>query len=231
MSIISASESARTQLFTAPSRKTGAQTEDFASALKRASTTSSKSTASAGTTETSQYRSWALAGNLAGIYNVAGQVVGKAAPVADKQGGTVDLTAEVRQAKENGYEVSMETLGKLCSPSSSAFIEGVCEVTDKTPAQVMTALLNMSSSEAAGFCQSLAELTGCDASAFTPMVSELTGHDEKMLQQCLNGEEEDDEDKNKSKPKSDESQSSALDGLNYQRDFNTVASPSINVTV
>lgn len=73
MSIISASESARTQLFTAPSRKTGAQTDDFASVLKRASTASSSSAASASMTETSQYRSWALAGNLTGSIMLPGR--------------------------------------------------------------------------------------------------------------------------------------------------------------
>lgn len=180
--------------------------------------TTSSGAASAG----QSYRAWGI-GAVNATYNSSGQI----------NGGQVDLTAEVRAASENGFQVTDELMGKLTGTDEGDFIEGLCEITGKTPAQVMTALLNMNAQEAAGFAQSLAELTGADASAFTPMLSKLTGHDETMIQQCLNGEDDDEEEGQKSGEQGDFAEAAkSAQTLDYQRGyFQTMNFPSVNVIV
>ena len=158
-------------------------------------------------------------------YNAAGQVTG-----ATRSGGgsaAIDLSADLRQAKADGKEVSEETLGKLLSRGTSTFVEGVSEATGRTPAQVMTALLNMNGTQAADFCRSLEELTGVSAESFMPMVSSLTGQPEALLQQCLNGQEDEEEEETGEQDKLNEAKT-----LDYQRDFFQAAEyKSIDVMV
>jgi len=197
-------------------RKTENQAGNFGSLVESAGQDDQTTTASS---SAQTYRPWAL-GTVNATYNAAGQV----------GGGKIDLTSEVKKAAENGFEVSPELAAKLAGDDTGDFIDGLCEVTGKTPAQIMTALLNMSASEAAGFAQSLADLTGGSAGTFMPMISKLTGHEEAMLQQCLNGQEEEEEEGQETKDQGDTAKSAQA--MDYQRTFfQKMNFPSIDVTV
>ena len=198
-------------------RKPENQAGNFGSLVESAGQDDQTSASASSSAQT--YRPWAL-GTVNATYNAAGQV----------NGGRVDLTSEVKKAADNDFEVSPELAAKLTGDDEGDFIDGLCEITGKTPAQIMTALLNMSASEAAGFAQSLAELTGGSAESFMPMISKLTGHEEGMLQQCLNGQEEEEEEGQETKDQGDTAKSAQA--MDYQRTFfQKMNFPSIDVTV
>ena len=147
---------------------------------------------------------------------------------ADKVGGgsaSIDLSADLRQARESGRSLSQETIDKLYSRDTQTFVEGVSEATGRSPAQVMTALLNMNASQAMAFCKGLAKSAGCGPEAFIPMVSKLTGQPEAMMRQYLNGEDDED---GQGKSNSNEDRLQTAQTLDHQRDFFQAAlSPSL----
>lgn len=141
-----------------------------------------------------------------------------------KTGGgsaSVDLTADLKNARESGRKLSDETRQKLFSTDTETFIEGVSEATGRTPAQVMSAFLNMNASQASAFCKSLGLSTDSAPEAFVPMVSKLTGHPEAMMKQYLNGEDDEEEDgKEKARQeKVEQDNLKTAKTLDYQRGF------------